>query len=152
MVEYILVNEATKLTLSLEHLDRVEGAILINHQRPAVQSLFRKIHEGAALKNAEAAIHADAVLKATKYFDDPVFKAKADQAFEAAGYAPNALDGEAYLLAQRSLAVIHRQKAANRKSLFGILKDLEARYASRHPEKSMVVEKPAAKSSKSKDC
>jgi hypothetical protein len=47
--------------------------------------------------------------------------------------------------------VIDRQKAANRKALFTILKDLETRYASRHPEKKMIVKKPTAKSSKPKD-
>jgi hypothetical protein len=62
-----------------------------------------------------------------------------------------ALEGEAYLRALQSLAVIHRQKAVNRKTLFNILKDLEGRYASRHPEKSMAFEKPTSRSSKLKD-
>ncbi len=148
--EYILVSEATKLTLNLQNLDRVEGAILINHQRPAVESLFRKTHEGAAIRNAEGAIHAEAALNATKYFADPAFKAKSDKAFEAAGYAPEALEGEAYFRALPSLVLIHRQKASDRKALFGILKDLELRYASRHPEKTMVVNKPSARSAKPK--
>ena len=34
--EYIMVSEAAKLTLSLQHLDRVERAIVINQQRSAV--------------------------------------------------------------------------------------------------------------------
>jgi hypothetical protein len=90
-------------------------------------------------------------LSATKYFADPAFKAKADKAFEEAGYPPDALEGEAYARALPSLSVIHRQKAVNRKALFSILKELESRYASRHPEKRMDVKKPTAKSSKSKD-
>jgi hypothetical protein len=150
-VEFILVNEATKLTLNLQHLDRVETTILVNQQRPAVESLFRKTHEGAAMRNVEAGINSVAILNAAKYFADPAFKASADKAFEVAGYAPNALEGEAYLRALPSLAVIHRQKAANRKALFSILKELESRYASRHCEKSMVVGKPPAKPSKSED-
>ena len=149
--EYMLVNEATKLTLSLQHLDRVENAILINQQRPAIKSLFRKTHDGAAMKGAGAAIDIEATLSGKNYFADPVFKAKADKAFEAAGYAPNALEGEAYQRALPSLTVIHRQKASDRKALLSILKELEARYNSRHPEKRMVVEKPAGKTSRSKD-
>jgi hypothetical protein len=145
-----MINEATKLALSLNHLERVETAILANHQRPAVESLFRRTHDYAAVRNAEAAIHSAAILSATKYFDDPAFKALSDKAFEKAGYSPDALEGEAYASALPSLAVIHRQKAANRKALFTILKELESRYASRHPEKSMAFKKPA-KSSKSKD-
>lgn len=148
--EYILVSEATKIVLSLHHLDRLRGVTLVNQQRPAVESLFRKTHEGAALKNADGAIHAEAILNATRYFADPAFKAMADKKFEAAGYAPDALEGEAYLRAQSSLVMIQREQASNRKALFSILKDLELRYASRHPEESMVVEKTASKSSKAK--
>jgi hypothetical protein len=139
--EYVLVNEATKLTLSLQHLDSVERAILVNQQRPAVEGLFRKTHN----------LGISAGVRAEKYFADPAFKAMSDKEFTAAGYAPDALEGEAYLRALPSLAVIHRQKAANRKALFSILKDLESRYASRHREKKMVVKKPTAKSSESKD-
>jgi hypothetical protein len=150
-LEYMLVMEATKLTLTLQHLERVENAILINQQRPAVESLFRKTHEGAAMKNAGAAIHIEATLSGTKYFGDSAFKAKADKEFEAAGYAPHALDGEAYLRALPSLAVIHRQKATNRKALFSILKELEKRYASRPREKKIVIKKPGAKPTESDD-
>jgi hypothetical protein len=131
-LEYILVNEATKLTLSLQHLDRIEKAIIANQQRPAVESLFRKAHN----------LKISAGLTADKYFADPVFRARSDEEFEAAGYAPDALEGEAYLRALPSLAVFHRQKAADRKALFGILKELESRYASRHREKKMVVRSP----------
>ena len=121
-----MVCEATKLVLALQHLDRVEGAILANQQRPAVESLFRKTHQGAAMKHAEGTVRLDAISNAKRYFRDQAFKENADQAFEAAGYAANALEGEAYLRALPSLAVIHRQKVANRKVLFSILKDLEA--------------------------
>lgn len=148
--EYLLVNEATKLALTLEKLGRVETTILANQRRPAVESLFRKTHEGAAMKNAEAGIRASAISSATRYFSDPAFRAKADTQFEAAGYGPDALEGEAYLRALPSLTVIHRQKATIRKDLFKILKDLEARYASRHPEKKLEVEIPNAKRSKPK--
>jgi hypothetical protein len=149
--EYMLVNEATKLTLSLQHLDRIERAILINQERAAVESLFRKTSEYAHVSDAKAVINRAANLRAEQYFADAAFKAKSDKEFEAAGFGPDAPEGEAYLLALPSLAVIHRQKATNRKALFGILKELESRYASRHREKKMVVKKPTAKSSESKD-
>jgi hypothetical protein len=147
-IEYMLVTEATKLVLTLTHLDRMEDTILLNQQRPAVESLFRRTHEGAAMQNVEAGIRSAAVISANEYFADPAFKLKADKSFEAAGYAPNALEGEAYLRAQSSLAIIHREKAVNRKALFNILKDLETRYSSRHPEKEMVVRKSQANSAK----
>lgn len=143
-IEYMLVTEATKLVLTLTHLDQMEDAILLHQQRPAVESLFCKTHEGAAMQNVEAGIRSAAVLRANEYFADPAFRLMADKSFEAAGYAPNALEAEAYLRAQPSLAIIHRQKAITRKALFNILKDLETRYSSRHPEKEMVVRKSQA--------
>jgi hypothetical protein len=149
-VEYVLVNEATKLTLSIAHLDRMESAILINQERPGVESLFAKTHEAAAMQGAEAGIRSAAIISAQKYFADPVFRVQADRAFEAAGYAPAAMEGEAYLRALPALGVIHRQKAANRKALFNILRDLETRYSSRHPEEKMLVDKPATRASETK--
>ncbi len=148
--EYLLINEITKLALTLEHLDRLERAILANQRRPAAESLFRKTHEGAFMKNAESAILGESISKGSKYFADPAFRAKADKQFAAAGFAPDALEGEAYVRALPSLTVIHRQKAVNRKALFAMVKDLESRYASRHFEKKLAVEIPATKRPKPK--
>jgi hypothetical protein len=146
--EYILVNEAAKLVLGLQHLDRLENAILTTVRRPALESLMRKTHEAAPMKGAEAAIRGSAVLRATQYFTDPAFKVKSDREFEAAGYGPDALESEAYLRSLSSLTVIHRQKAADRKALFSILRELEARFTSRHPEKKITVKKTKTRSSK----
>jgi hypothetical protein len=147
--EYVLVNEATKLTLGLQHLDRIESAILVNQERAAVESLFCKAHEYAYVSDARQMIAKTGGLSAQQYFADPAFRAKSDKEFEAAGFGPNASEGEAYILALPSLNAIHRQKANNWRALFRILKELELRYASRHREKKMVVKKPAAKSSES---
>jgi hypothetical protein len=136
--EFILVNEATKLWLNLQRLDRIEKSILINQRRPAVEALFRKSTGVAGGPPGE------------KYFLDPTFQEQANKGFEAFGFAPDALEGEAYLRAMPTLGVIHRQKAADRKALFHILKEIESRYASRHREKKMAIIKPAPKSSKQK--
>ena len=149
--EYVLVNEATKLTLGLQHLDCLESTILVNQERAAVESLFRKTHEYAYVNDARPMIAQTAGLSAQQYFADPAFKAKSDKEFEAAGNGPNACEGETYILALPLLNAIHRQKANNWRALFRILKELELRYASRHREKKMVVKKPTAKSSQSKE-
>ena len=149
--EYVLVNEATKLTMGLQRLDRIESAILVNQERAAVKSLFRKTHEYAYASDATRFIDKDGRLRAEQYFVDPAFKAKSDKQFEAAGFGPDASEGKSYILALPSLNAIHRQKANNWKALFRILKELESRYASRHREKKMVIKKPAAKSTGSED-
>jgi hypothetical protein len=70
-LEYILVNEATKLVLNLERYERMKGAIFLNEQRAAVEALFRKTHEGAAMQNAGPGLRAAAHLDAQKYFSKP---------------------------------------------------------------------------------
>jgi hypothetical protein len=144
-LEYILVNEATKLVLNLERYERMKGAIFLNEQRAAVETLFRKTHDGAAMQNAGPGLRAVAHLDAKKYFSDQTFKAKADRTFEAAGYAPDAIEGETFLRALPSLSVIEKQIASAQKRLIGILKELEARYSSRDKEKKMTVFKRVAK-------
>jgi hypothetical protein len=135
--EYILVNEATKLITSLRQLERIEKTIIANQRRPVVEAWFRK------------SMGVSASLSADKYFFDPKFRKLADQEFEAAGYAPDAIEGEAYLRALPSLTILHRQKAADRKALIGILKELESRFSSRDREKKMSVKRPRSKSSES---
>jgi hypothetical protein len=74
-IEYMLVTEAAKLALA--HL---ESGMLINQQRPAVESLFRKTHEGAALQGAEPTIRIDAMECASKYLTDSALRFEADKA------------------------------------------------------------------------
>ena len=149
-LEYILVSEATKLVLNIEWYERMKGSIVLNERRPAVESLLRKTHEGAAMQNAGAGLHALAHLDGKKYFSNPDFKAKADAKFEAAGYAPDAREGETFLRALPNLASIEKQIASAQKRLIGIVKELEARYSSRDPEKKMTVAQGKPRAAKKK--
>jgi hypothetical protein len=137
-LEFVLVGEATKLTFFLDRCERAKSAILSNQNRPAAERLLRKTHEAAAMQNAEAGLRAAAHLDADKYFTDPAFKAAADRKFQAAGYAAEALLGEAFLLALPQLAVIERQMASAQKRLIAILKDLEASYARRKQKRKTI--------------
>jgi hypothetical protein len=78
------------------------------------------------------------------YFGDLAYNEMVDNHFEAGGFAPEAVEGEAYLEAMQSLAVIHSQKAADRKALFKILKELEARRTKQKLAKNNA-EKPSPK-------
>jgi hypothetical protein len=55
-LEYIEVYQATMLTLDIERYEHMKDAILLNQRRPAVEALFRKTHEGAAMAGAEQAV------------------------------------------------------------------------------------------------
>ena len=137
-LEFILVSEATKLVLNLERYDRMKSAIFLNQQRSAVEMLLRKTHEGAAMQDVGPMLHAVAHLEAQQYFNNSAYKAQANSTFQGAGYAPDAVEGETFLRALPAHALIEKLIASAQKRLFGILKDLEARYANRDPE-----EKPA---------
>ena len=54
---------------------------------------------------------------ADKYFVDASYKEQTDEEFESAGYAPEAIEVEAYRRAMPSLGVIHRQKSATARLL-----------------------------------
>jgi hypothetical protein len=149
-LEYIEVYQATMLTLDIERYEHMKDAILLNQRRPAVEALFRKTHEGAAMAGAEQAVRIDAGQRAARYFADPAYKALADKSFEAAGYAPAALEGEAFLSALPTLALIERQIAQAQKRLIALLKDLELRFSARNAEKTMIVAKTVSRAPKAK--
>jgi hypothetical protein len=85
-------------------LDRFESAILVNHERAAVESLFRKTHEYAYASDATRFIDKNGRLRAEQYFVDPAFKAKSDREFEAAGFGPNASFGRGILYPRATVA------------------------------------------------
>jgi hypothetical protein len=122
--EYILAAEATKLIWNIRRLERFELAILDNQRPAAAEAMFRKT---LGVKGS---------ISVSQYFVSPEFKEKSDKDFEEAGYAPDAVEAEAYLRAMSPLATIHRQKAVDRKALVGLLKELKLQIASRNRNKS----------------
>lgn len=123
--EYMLIAEATKLWMDLQRLDCMEKAIVMNERRPAAEAFLRK------------AVGISASRAADKYFVDASYKEQTDEEFESAGYAPEAIEAEAYRRAMPSLGVIHRQKSADRKALMSFLKELASRLSSRDPNKKL---------------
>jgi hypothetical protein len=74
--EYLKAYHVAVLTFQLARYERMEVAILRIQQRPAVESLLRRTHEGAVLGGAQAAasLKAMAHLDAGKYFANTQFK------------------------------------------------------------------------------
>jgi hypothetical protein len=126
--EYMLAFRATVLTFELIRYERMKIAILRNQHRPATESLFRRT---GGIFSAGRGSEAIASTGADKYYTDTAYKKKSDQKFAAAGYAPDAVDGEAFLRSLPSLASIERLIASAEKRLFNFIKAHEARYSAR---------------------
>ena len=84
-VEYMLVYSATMLTWNVMRYRRMEVALLRNQERPALESLVRKTHDGAAMEGATAGLRIAANQDATKYYADPMHRKASTMKFEAAG-------------------------------------------------------------------
>jgi len=134
VTEYVLVYSATVLTWEVMRYDRMKIALMRNQQRPALESLFRKTHEGAAMEGAAAGLRIAANQNAKEWFVSPASRAVAARNFEAAGYAPEAVEAEAFQRSLAALAVIDRLIASAQKRLLVFLKDLEKRYGARGAE------------------
>ncbi len=132
--EYWLVWYITNLTWEVMRYSRMKIAVMLNHQRGAVESLFRKTHDTAALKNAGdfRAIEADA--NAKKFFADPAYRESASQKFVAAGFSPDGVEAEAFVRSLTALATIERLIVSAQKRLTQFLKELEKRCDDRQTE------------------
>jgi hypothetical protein len=139
VAEYIIVFNATTLTWELIRYHRMKVAIMHSHQRGAVESLFRKTHEGASMAGAESGLRAMASVNADQWFVDEAYRQRAAKRFEAAGYASNAVEAEAFQRSLPTLATVDRLIASAQKRLAGFLKDLENRFSSRGAEVRLVA-------------
>lgn len=129
--EYWMVCRATTLTLEIMRYERMKVAIMRLKERPAVESMLRKTHPGAAMADAAAGVQAMCHLDADKYYADPKQKEKSSKDFESAGFGPHAVEGEAFILSLPSLATLESMIASKEKRLRNISIDLEARYLTR---------------------
>ena len=104
VIEHIIVYNGTMLAWELMRYQRMKGSATLNQQRVAVESLFRKTHEGALMEGAASGLRAAASRSADGWFRDPTDRARA---------------AKRYLI------------ASAQKRLMSFLKDLEGRYGAR---------------------
>jgi hypothetical protein len=127
-IEFMLAFRATMLTFEVIRYERMKIAILRNQHRPATESLLRKT---AGTFSVGPGGHAMASKKADEYYAKPAYQAASNKQFEAAGFAPDAVDGEAFLRALTSLSSIEKLIASAEKRLFSFNKELELRISAR---------------------
>src|SRR6266404_1389695 len=101
--------------------------MLLSHQRPALESLLRKIQVRTVSRKGigEAVAQSEARQLAAPWFKDPASRPAMMKAIENAGYPPDAIEVEAFQLALPALATIERLIVSAQKRLDQYLDELE---------------------------
>ena len=136
--EYQLTSRAAVAAWELMRYDRMKAAILRNHQRHAAESMHRRssgIEPMSTLDQKQ--IESYAQEGTARYFTDPAYRAEFAAHLERSGFAPNGVEGEAFLRALPSLSIVDRLITSTEKRLDKILRQLDAAYAKRHSEQPM---------------
>jgi hypothetical protein len=125
--DYLAVHQATVLTWDILRYQQMKIGVLRSHQRPALESLLRKIKVRAASKKgiSEVVAQSEAREFAAPWFKDPASRPAMMRVIENAGYPPDALEVEAFQLALPALANIERLIVSAQKRLNVFLDDLE---------------------------
>jgi hypothetical protein len=125
--DYLVTYQATMLTWELLRYHVMKVGVLRSHQRPALESLLRKIRvRKASTKSiAEVVAQSEARELAAPWFKDPASRPAMMKTIENAGYPPNAIEVEAFQLALPALATIERLIVSAQKRIDQYLKGLE---------------------------
>jgi hypothetical protein len=127
--DHLGVHQATVLTWDILRYQQMKIGVLRSHQRPALESLLRKIKVQAASKKgtgiSEIVAQSEARELAAPWFKDPASRPAMMRMIENAGYPPDALEVEAFQLALPALATIERLVVSAQKRLDKFLDDLE---------------------------
>jgi hypothetical protein len=124
--DYMAVYQSTVLTWDVLRYQDMKVGVLRSHQRPALESLLRKIQVRTGTKGlVEAVAQSEARQLAAPWFKDPASRPAMMKVIKDAGYPPNALEVEAFQLALPALATIERLIVSAQKRLNLFLDDLE---------------------------
>jgi hypothetical protein len=125
--DYMAVYQATVLTWDNLRYQKMKIGVLRSHQRPALESLLRKVQVRTVSKKGigEAVAQSEARQLAAPWFKDPASRSVMMKTIENAGYPTDALEVEAFQLALPALATIERLIVSAQKRLNLFLDDLE---------------------------
>jgi hypothetical protein len=125
--DYLAVHQATVLTWDILRYQNMQLGVLRSHQRPALESLLRKIKVRTTSRKGigEAVAQSEARELAAPWFKDPASRPAMMKLIENAGYPPNAIEVEAFQLALPALAPIERLIVSAQRRLDRYLDSLE---------------------------
>jgi hypothetical protein len=125
--DYMAVYQAAVLTWDILRYQKMKIGVLRSHQRPALESLLRKIQVRPRSKKGigESVAQSEARQLAAPWFKDPASRSAMMNVIKNAGYPADALEVEAFQLALPALATIERLIVSAQKRLNVFLDDLE---------------------------
>jgi hypothetical protein len=139
--DYMIDYETTKLMWNLQRIDRMIVAV-IRHMHPAaVAALIRRTGIYGEMEEPGSIAYGEAHLAALEYFTSEDAKKKTLEQFANAGYAPDAVEVEAFELALAQITSLNRQQTAARQQLLAFLKEIDRRNSRRAKELREVADK-----------
>jgi hypothetical protein len=124
LLDHIQLGYATDLVYDLFRYHRMKVSTLNNGLRAAVEEMYRKTHEGAAMPGASAGVAFLAAEKAARWPADAAARKKIAAEFAQLGYPEDAIETLAFALVLPTLARIETLIASAQKRLNSYLKDL----------------------------
>lgn len=141
--------EITIMYWDLTRYQQLRVDVVANARPAAAESMFKKSHESAALKAAEAIVALEATEKAKQYFADRAFENEANEDFNDAGYATAyPIEVEALQLSLPTLATLDRMITSTQKRSATLTKTLEKRIADRAAKADGVASEEIEKAKK----
>jgi hypothetical protein len=138
--DYMIDYEATKLMWNLQRIDRMIVAI-IRHMHPAaVIALARRTSKYGEAEPGSVA-HQLAYAEALDYFTSEDTKKTLLERFANAGYAPDAVEVEAFQQALTQITSLNHLQTVARRQLLAFLKEIDRRNSRRAKELRKVADK-----------
>lgn len=129
--EYLEAYDAAILYWDNTRYQHLKVANVLNQRRSAAEHLFAAAHPMAAVPGSEKMIAMEAAVNAKKYFTDHEFEEESWGVFERAGFAPFAVDVEAFRRGLPAAASFDRLIASAQKRFATFVKKVEKRNAER---------------------
>jgi hypothetical protein len=128
--DYMIAYEATVLIWNQQRLERMRVSIIRHFHPAAIAALLRRTSKNPDAEPGSIA-YMDAVADAGAFFSSEETKKQMLERFAAAGFAPDAVEVEAFQLALQQVANVDRQIRAAQKQMLAFFRQLERRDAVR---------------------
>jgi hypothetical protein len=142
--DYLVDYQATVLMWNLQRIDRMIVAV-IRHMHPeAVAALVRRTSTYGETERGSLAYH-EAHAVALEYFTSDAAKKQILERFAKAGYAPDAVEVEAFERALPQITNLNRQQNVARQQLLTFLKQIDLRNSRRAKELRKMADSLSAR-------
>jgi hypothetical protein len=136
--DYLMNYQATVLIWNLQRTERLIVAVIRHKQLPAVAALIRRTNKSGECEPGSVS-YREAHEVALDYFSSEEVQKRLLQRFAKSGYAPDAVEVEAFEQAFPQLTILYRQQATAQRQLLVFLKEIDRRNSRRAKDLRKVV-------------